>query len=181
MTNQKKRNRFIFRVIVLFILFAAVAFVLISSFLNEDSGVLKEGDVAPNFSLEQVNGEGAIVLHEDYAGKGVMLNFWATYCEPCKDEMPYMEDLYPIYKEKGVEILAVSLDSTQIVIDRFIDNYGLTFPIVHDKRGQVMELYNIVPIPTTYFINPDGTIERIVKDQLTLSKLENYLDEITPE
>lgn len=97
-----------------------------------------------------------------------MLNFWATYCEPCKREMPYMESLYPQYKEKGVEIVAVSVDMTEIVINKFVNQYDLTFPILHDKSSEVMDAYGIKPLPTTYFIDENGVIVERVLGELTL-------------
>src|SRR5690625_6803931 len=88
-----------------------------------------------------------------------MLNFWATFCDPCEEEMPYMEELYPEYQEKGVEIIAVSLDATEIVIDRFIDKHELTFPIPHDTKNEVMDAYNVGPIPSTLFRSEEHTSE----------------------
>ncbi|GLO65082.1 redoxin domain-containing protein [Oceanobacillus kimchii] len=78
----------------------------------------------PDFQLQQVNANNELetVQLSDLRRKGVMLNFWGTWCEPCKDEMPYMQDLYPEYKDKGIEIVAVSLDAMEIVVNRFIDN-----------------------------------------------------------
>ncbi|MBO8154910.1 MAG: thiol-disulfide oxidoreductase ResA [Bacillaceae bacterium] len=178
MNADRKKKRFVFRAIVLFVLIAAVIVTLVSSFM-EDNPVVKAGDMAPNFVLKQVNGDQTFELHK-LRGKGVMLNFWATYCDPCKEEMPYMEQLYPEYKEKGIEILAVSLDTTELVVKNFIDDYDLTFPVVHDKRGDVMDLYKIGPIPTTYFINPEGEVVRVVKGPLTLNRLEAYFQEILP-
>src|SRR5699024_9321102 len=113
-------------------------------------------------------------------GKGVMLNFWATYCKPCEEEMPYMQELYPEYKDKGIEIVAVSLDSTELVIDKFIDEYDLTFPIPHDTKGEVMDLYNVGNLPSTLFINPDGEIEEVVEGALNLEKFEDYYKKIQP-
>jgi peroxiredoxin len=178
--NKKKQKRLIFRSIVLVILFGAVVFALISNFSKDDQ-VVKEGEIAPNFSLKEFKGDRTFTLHEDYKGKGVMVNFWATYCEPCKKEMPAMSEAYPKFKEKGVEMLAISLDSTELVINNFIDDYNFTFPIAHDKNGDVMKAYDVFNIPSTFFINPDGTVERIIEGPLTLSKLETYLNEIVPE
>lgn len=176
---KKKKNRLIFRSVVLVILFAAVVFALISSF-NKEESVVEVSDNAPNFKLEQLNGEKDSLTLSDLEGKGVMLNFWATYCKPCEKEMPYMQELYTKYEEKGVEVVAVSVDATELVINRFIDQYGLTFPVVHDK-GQVMELYGIGPLPSTFFINPEGKVEEKVIGPLTLSRLEGYLQQIQPE
>lgn len=166
---------------VLLILTGAVVFALISNFSKGDSKVVKEGEQAPNFQLKTINVEEETLALNDFKGKGVMLNFWATYCPPCKEEMPYMEKLYPKYKEQGVEILAVSLDSTKLVIDKFLNEYKLTFPILHDKSGQVMDLYRIGPIPTTFFINASGEVVRKVEGPLTLEKLDEYLSEIKPK
>lgn len=85
------------------------------------------------------------------------------------------------YKDKGIEIIAVSLDNTELAVDSFIDKYDLTFPIPHDKTGEVMDLYKVGPIPSSFFINPDGKIERIINGALTLEKLDGYLQEILPQ
>jgi len=179
--RKKMRNRFIFRSVTLAVLVAAIIFALVSNF-NQDKSIYKPGDEAPNFELQQVNDNNDldVVQLDDFKGKGVMLNFWATYCKPCEEEMPYMQELYPEYKDKGIEIVAVSLDSTELVIDKFIDEYDLTFPIPHDTKGEVMDLYNIGNLPSTLFINPDGEIEEVVEGALTLEKLEDYFKQIQP-
>src|SRR5690625_1915222 len=179
--RKKMRNRFIFRSVILAVLVAAIIFALVSNF-NQDKSIYKTGDEAPNFELQQVNDNNDldVVQLDDFKGKGVMLNFWATYCKPCEEEMPYMQELYPEYKDKGIEIVAVSLDSTELVIDKFIDEYDLTFPIPHDTKGEVMDLYNVGNLPSTLFINPDGEIEEVVEGALTLEKLEDYFKQIQP-
>src|SRR5690625_7876897 len=88
-----------------------------------------------------------------------MLNFWGTWCAPCREEMPYMESLYPEYKEKGVQIVAVNLDQSELKVDQFIEEFNLTFPVPHDVRDEVRELYGIGPLPSTVFINPEGIID----------------------
>lgn len=180
--KSKIRNRLIFRSVILAVLLAAVVFALISNF-NKDRTIYKAGDQAPDFKLQQINNNNELetVQLSDLEGKGVMLNFWATYCKPCEAEMPFMEKLYPEYQEKDVEIIAVSLDATELVVDKFINKYELTFPIPHDTKNQVMELYKIGPIPSTFFINSDGVIEEIVEGALTLDRLEEYLKQIQPK
>jgi peroxiredoxin len=178
--KSKKRNRFIFRSAILLLLFGALLFALISN-LTKDKEILDIGSEAPPFVLKQLNGSSESLTLSDLEGKGVMLNFWATYCKPCEKEMPYMEKLYPEYKDKGVEIVAVSVDATELVINRFVDKYQLSFPVLHDSTGQVMEAYNIGPLPTTYFIDENGKVEEVVQGQLTLSKLEGYLQQIQPK
>lgn len=179
--SKKKRNRLIFRILVLSVLTAAVVFALISN-LNKDNSIYKVGDKAPDFQLQQINkyNELETIKLSELAGKGIMLNFWATYCKPCEAEMPYMEELYAEYKDKGIEIAAISLDASELVIHRFIDKYDLTFPVAHDK-GQVNDLYKIGPIPSTYFINPEGEIVEKVEGVLTLERLEDYFKQIQPK
>lgn len=181
--RKKMRNRMIFRTVILGTLGAAVAFALISNLFKDEDKVYSEGDDAPDFELEQIsnNNDKESIKLSDLDGKGVMLNFWGTFCEPCKEEMPFMEDLYPEYKDKGVEILAVSLDSTKLVVDNFIDEYDISYPIPYDEKGKIRDLYNIGPIPTSYFIDPDGKIVEEVKGPLTLENLEGYLKEIEPD
>ncbi|WP_404452891.1 thiol-disulfide oxidoreductase ResA [Virgibacillus necropolis] len=180
--KRKKRNRLIFRTVVLVILLAAVAYALVSN-ITKDKTKIDVGSQAPDFELEQINKNNELetIKLSDLEGKGVMLNFWATYCKPCEAEMPYMQKLYPEYKDKGIEIVAVSLDATELVINRFIDQYDLTFPIPHDTNEVVMDAYGVGPIPSTFFINPQGEVEAIVEGALSLENLEGYLKQIQPE
>ncbi|TRM12136.1 thiol-disulfide oxidoreductase ResA [Lentibacillus cibarius] len=180
--KNKKRNRLILRTVILAVLVGAVVFALYNNFQG-DNTTYEEGDKAPDFKLKQINKNNELetVQLSELKGKGVMLNFWGTWCKPCEDEMPYMQKLYPEYKQKGIEIVAVSLDNTETVVDRFIDKYDLTFPIPHDTTEEVRDLYDIGPIPSTVFINPDGVIEERVLGALTLDKLEGYLQDIQPE
>ncbi|MDY0408342.1 redoxin domain-containing protein [Virgibacillus soli] len=92
-----------------------------------------------------------------------------------------MEELYKEYKDKGIEIIAVNLDANEFVVDRFIDKYNLTFPVPYDQRDQVREKYRIIPLPSSFFIDPDGVIVRKVEESLSLDKLEGYLQEIQPK
>lgn len=180
--SRKKRKRLLFRIIVLVVLVAAVGYALVSN-LTKDTTKIDVGTQAPDFELGQVNKNNELetVRLSDLEGKGVMLNFWATYCKPCEAEMPYMQKLYPEYKKKGIEIVAVSLDATELIIDRFIDKYDLTFPIPHDKNGQVMDAYGVGPIPSTFFISPKGEVVKIVVGALSLESLESYFKLIQPE
>ncbi|MBM7552418.1 thiol-disulfide oxidoreductase ResA [Thalassobacillus pellis] len=178
--TKKKRKRLIFRSAVLVLLLGLVAFAVIGN-LSKDNAVVAEGEEAPNFQLKQFGTNGKTMSLEDLEGKGVMLNFWATYCKPCEAEMPYMQKLYPKYKDKGVEIVGVNLDATKMIVNKFIDEYDLTFPNLHDEGGQVMDLYNVGQIPSTYFINEDGVVVEKVVGPLTLEKLDSYLQQIQPK
>lgn len=182
--RKKKRNkmkrRFFYRTFILAILLGALIFALVANF-NQDKEIYRAGDAAPDFELIQINSNNELekIRLSDLKGKGVMLNFWATYCPPCEKEMPYMESLYPKYKD-DIEIVAVNLDQSEIVIQQFINKYDLTFPVVHDTKSDVMDLYKVKPLPSTFFIDPEGIIVDKVEGALTLERLEEYFLAIQP-
>ncbi|WP_010529640.1 redoxin domain-containing protein [Lentibacillus jeotgali] len=129
--------------------------------LNEDSGSdetgLEVGDMAPDFKLETLEGEE--VSLSDYRGQRVVVNFWATWCRPCRAEMP---DMQKFYEDKDVEILAVNLtssESSQSGIQDFVDAYQLTFPVLMDKNSEVANQYQIKPIPSSFMIDSSGRIQ----------------------
>jgi thiol-disulfide isomerase/thioredoxin len=91
-------------------------------------------------------------------GKVVFLNFWATWCPPCKSEMPSMDSLYRRLREKGMEFLAVDIQETRDSVEYFVSESRLSFPVVLDQSGRVSSVYGIRSIPTTFIIDRDGMI-----------------------
>lgn len=136
---------------------------------------------APNFELVTLSGD--TVRLSDYKGQRVVLNFWASWCPPCRFEMPHMESYYQKYKDlENVEILAVNMttmerggnEKIEENIEAFIDKYQLTFPVPLDEDGRVMDLYKVMDFPTTYFINTEGIITDKVRravDDILLKEL----------
>lgn len=125
---------------------------------EEDIG-LDEGDYAPDFSLETL--EGDVVSLSDYRGQQVMINFWATWCPPCRAEMPDMQE---VYESHDIEILAINLTETETSISQvetFTEDFGLTFPILLDHEIEVADLYEIQPIPSSYLIDSEGRVQSI--------------------
>ncbi|MCM3638214.1 redoxin domain-containing protein [Sporosarcina luteola] len=134
----------------------------VTSVIDDESG-LEKGKAPPNFELPTLSGEK--VKLTDYKGKIVILNFWASWCGPCKVEMPHMQNYYKNKKDAAnVEIIAVNMTSEERggkkSIEKFVKEYGLTFPILLDNDGDVLDLYNIITIPTTYVIGTDGVISQ---------------------
>ncbi|OXS58484.1 peroxiredoxin [Bacillus sp. V-88] len=129
--------------------------------LSDAEQGLTKGDRAPDFTLTTLDGEE--VKLSDYQGKKVILNFWATWCPPCKAEMPHMEQYYEKNaKKEKVEILAVNLtsqDEGEKAVQQFVDGYELTFPILMDEKGDIGEEYRAFTIPTTYMIDTTGLIQ----------------------
>ncbi|WP_108588056.1 redoxin domain-containing protein [Paenisporosarcina sp. OV554] len=142
---------------------------------SEKETGLKQGNVPPDFELTTLSGD--VVRLSDYKGKKVILNFWASWCPPCKEEMPHMEKYYRKNKDsENVEIIAVNMTKAERPgsAREFVDAYGLTFPIPLDKTGEVMDAYKIGPLPMTYMINTDGTIAHQVSGPIN-EKLLNEL------
>lgn len=140
---------------------------------------LKEGERAPDFELTSL--EGKTIKLSDYRGTPVFLNFWASWCGPCKAEMPFMEK---VYAEKidgsfeSFEILAVNVTTSEKSIanvEKFVADYELTFPIPLDEKGSVSHQYNIIGYPTSFFIDSDGVIRSIAHGPLTEEDMENRI------
>jgi cytochrome c biogenesis protein CcmG/thiol:disulfide interchange protein DsbE len=116
---------------------------------------------APNFRLTNLEGKEVSLASEK--GKVVFLNFWATWCVPCKVEMPSMEKLYNDYKDKGLEILAISNDlQGEKVVKPFIEKMGVSYPVLTDPDFHVNEKYLIRTVPTSIIVDRDGVITHIL-------------------
>ena len=115
-----------------------------------------QGVKLTNFTLKTLNDRD--VSLSDYRGKIVFLNFWATWCPPCRQEIPSMEKLYQKFKDKDFVILAASLREKAKTVKKFVKDYKLTFPVLLDSKGKVGSAYLVTSIPTTYLINRQGEI-----------------------
>ena len=173
---KKRKNRLVIRTVVLILLASAVIYTIAT---KDKAKVLAVGDAAPNFEL--VDLEGNTQRLSDYKGEGVFLNFWGTWCEPCKREMPHMEKLHNEYEDKGVHVLAINIKESDLKVERFREQYGLTFPIALDKTESVKEAYNIIPLPTTFLVNKDGIIVDIISREMSEDEIRAHMESIQPE
>lgn len=142
----------------------------------------REGFLAPNFTLDRLNGD-KVTLSE-LRGKIVVVNLWATWCLPCRQETPALEKAYEQYKDSGVVILGVDLTSQDLVSDvkSFVQEFKLTYPILLDRDANVGNLYQLKGIPTTVFISREGIIRTVVvggpmSETFIRSKIEALLKE----
>ena len=126
--------------------------------LLRDMGVTKVPNLAPpvDFNLLDLNGKR--VMLSDFKGKIVFLNFWTTWCPPCREEMPSMQKLYTRFKDKDFAMLAVSVKEPAPVVKNFFKDYSLTFTALLDSDGELMTSYRVRAIPATYIIDRDGAI-----------------------
>ena len=130
------------------------------------------GEPAPGFTVQNLQGES--VGLEEYRGKVLLVNIWATWCAPCREEMPSMQRLYEEIDHEDFEILAVSIDAapgegqpgrpgaSKEKIRAFADEYGLTFPILHNPSGDIQRTYQTTGVPESFVVGRDGVIYRKV-------------------
>jgi len=166
MKDYTKRN--LSQFFSLAILFLGAAWIWLTRIppeqINEQGKISapKSGFAAPDFSLSDSSGN-TITLSE-LQGKPVIINIWASWCTPCRAEMPALQKLHEDFKDKGLVILAVNStiqDSMDSAV-AFAEEYNLTFPILFDSTGSVTDLYDVRALPSTYFIYPDGIISEVI-------------------
>lgn len=122
----------------------------------------REGFLAPDFTLKTFEGE--TLMLSQFRGQAVLVNLWATWCPPCRAEMPAIQKLYVEYKDRGLVVLAVDMtyqDKVGAVLP-FTQEYGLTFPILIDDTGAIAEKYELRSLPSSFFIGRDGVIREVV-------------------
>lgn len=165
--------------------------VMVYSFIKEETeeqqviaqlGVeepIDEG-VAPDFTLETLNGD--TLTLSDLKGKKVILNFWATWCPPCRTEMPHLEQYYKEYGDKdNVEIVAVAETSREPSVEHvqeFVNSYKLTFPIALATEDTVLDLYRIITIPSTIFIDTEGKMQYRIVGPLDEKTVREYVKKL---
>ncbi|MFQ6014429.1 MAG: redoxin domain-containing protein [Anaerolineae bacterium] len=131
------------------------------------------GELAPDFTLTDLNGRDVSLGH--FRGRPVLVNFWATWCPPCRIEMPIIQAAYEKYKEKGLVVLAVDIGEAPEAVERFAQDLGLTFTILLDNDGRVASLYRARAIPVSFFIDGEGVIVYKHIGAMTEERLEYYL------
>ncbi len=142
----------------------------------------REGFSAPDFTLELLGG-GAVTLSE-LRGRPVVVNLWASWCPPCRAEMPAIERAYQDLKDEGLVVLAVNTtyQDSEAAAAAFVAEFGLTFPVALDRNGAVSSRYQLRGLPSTYFIDRDGVVRSVVvggpmSEGLIRAKIEEILKE----
>lgn len=179
MNNIIKRWGFFLKALIAIILIFGVGYTIYTNFIEKKEVSADESNLTPNFTLEDLQGKE--VQLKDYRGKGVLLNFWASYCPPCEKEMPYLESAYKDYKDKGIEVLAVDVAEPKMIVNFFVSKKKLSFPILLDKNADIAKLYNVETLPITFLINDKGEIVQKISGELTEVKIRHYLESIEPK
>ena len=137
------------------------------------------GNLAPDFQLQNLDGQ--TVSLGNLQGKPVLINFWATWCPPCRDEMPYIQEIYEEWSDKELVVLAINIGESSSKVEEFIQSHNLSFTVLLDTKQDVAQRYNITGIPTTFFIDKDGIIQdKVIGPFQNKTQIENRLGKIMP-
>ncbi len=137
------------------------------------------GNLAPSFQLNNLDGKS--VSLSDLRGKPILLNFWATWCPPCRLEMPYLQQIYDSWSAKGLVLLEIDIGESSAIIEKFLADNNLSLPVLLDIDKKVALTYGIAAIPTTFFIDKNGVIqEKVIGAFPSQAAIEQSLSKIIP-
>ncbi|RIW32066.1 thiol-disulfide oxidoreductase ResA [Bacillus salacetis] len=177
---MKKKKRLIMRTMILFVLLCAVGYTLYANlFQKEQNQRVVVGDAAPDFALSTLNGDDFQL--SDHEGKAVLVNFWGSWCGPCKKEMPAIQDAYEHYKDENFEVVTINIRESEFTVNKFFENNGLSIPVVMDKDGEVYDRYGIHNLPASFFITQDGTVKRMVQGEMNRQDIDQWIEEVLPK
>lgn len=167
-----KSRASLYKAILLLMLISVL--IIYTSCTGESISDLSVGSKAPDFELYDL--DGSIHKLSDYKGQPVLLNFWATWCGPCRSEMPHLEDIYEEWKDNELIFFAVNVGEGSNDVTSFMDYYGFNMPVLLDNAKTVSRKYAVSGIPTTYFIDEDGIIQnRVVGAFPDRESIEKYV------
>ena len=150
---------------------------LLSSGCSEETAKLVNGETPPGFQLENLEG-GASSLPADYRGKVIALRFWADWCPFCESEMTALEPVYQKYHGRGLEILAVNVRQDRETAQRFIEKLDISYDTLLDLDGEVARAYGVMGLPTTFFIDADGVLQKRILGESTPEVFEQIVQEL---
>ena len=151
----------------------AIAFSVFAASSLASSGLT--GQPAPDFALKSSSGDNLRL--SEHRGDVVMVNFWATWCGPCRQEMPLLDELYSRYQRVGFSLLGVNIDDNSSKAMNMVSELGVSFPVLFDNRKEVSKLYDVDAMPVTVIIDREGTV-RYVHQGYKPGYEEMYLDQI---
>ena len=143
---------------------------------SADGAVAKVGSPAPDFTTTSADGQSLRL--SSYKGKGVILNFWATWCPPCRAEMPYITKVSEEYKDKGLVVVGIDMQEAAELVTPFLKQFSMQFPVGLDLTGEIANTYRVRAIPTTYFIDSQGVIQQMHRGSISEALLRQYAKSI---
>lgn len=145
---------------------------------SEDNGNESKINLMENYDFTLEDLKGNEVKLSSLKGKKIFLNFWATWCPPCKAEMPDIEKLYQETKDNGLVILAVNVGENKKTVQDFMDANNYNFTALLDVKGEVSRLYQVTGIPTSYFIDTEGFLDNGTTGAISLEAMKEYVNNL---
>lgn len=139
---------------------------------------VNQGNRARDFTLETLEGDELSLW--DYQGNVVLVNFWATWCAPCRDEIPDIQATYETYQDDGFVVLGVNVEESRQQVEPFVAALGMTYPVLLDETGQVLKMYRAIGLPMSVILDQDGVIQVRHIGYVTAAQLERYLAQLLP-
>jgi peroxiredoxin len=118
------------------------------------------GHTAPGFTLQDLNGQ-SVTLSDLRGTHVVLIDFWATWCGPCKQELPHVQEMYVQYKDRGFTVLAINARESANQARGFINDNNYTFPVLLDRKGEVLQQYGVRGIPSAFIVDTRGVIQKV--------------------
>lgn len=140
-------------------IFLFIQYLAVTGFLLTGSAVIAADSPAPDFSLPDKSGSS--VSLDDFDGQVVLLNFWASWCGPCREEMPLLVELHQRYEALGFTMLGINVEEDSSAADNFLRTVPVSFPILYDRQNSVSKLYDVIAMPSTVLIGRDGRVRYI--------------------
>lgn len=146
--------------------------------LRDNVAVLRLNEPAPDFTLETF--DGAVVSLDDFAGQGVVLNFWASWCNPCREEAALLEATWRAEQDQGLVFVGIAYLDQDPAARRYLAEFNITYPNGRDKGGDIARRYAVTGVPVTYFIDPAGQVQGKFTGPLEPDRLNVFLEQIRP-
>ena len=175
------RARFVLQAAAVAVVASLVVLLAIRLFAKAEGdnlvNAVRKGETppAPNLVLPALDGDEQVSLSQ-YRGKAVVLNFWASWCQPCKKEAPMLQDAYERYRDEGLVVLGVDAHDLRVDARRFVERYDLTYPIVHDGAGESLERFGLAGFPETWWVDRRGRLVAYVQGEFTKDELERNIE-----
>jgi peroxiredoxin len=139
---------------------------------------VNEGNQAHDFTLQTL--DGTEVSLSDYQGRAVLVNFWATWCAPCRAEVPDLQAAYEVRQGDGFVVLGVNVEESRTTVEPFVAGFGVTYPVLLDETGEVLKLYRAIGLPMSIMVDREGLIQARHIGYLSAGQLEDYLEQVLP-
>ena len=157
---------------VLFVGFTFFSYSVKDSVLTGTSLSFDEGDEVGSFVLSDMSDEQIELSEIIEENSYTWINFWASWCGPCREEMPMMSDLYNEFADKGLGIVAVNVKENKETIQKYLDQYPVPFTVLRDSTGKITQSYNVEALPTSLLMDSSGVVQRIIVGYSTAWKYE---------